>query len=96
MMKIVRYNRIQVSKLIKKIKALKGKPHLNKEKNQSDIIRELNKQYEQLLVASILEDKTKNIIKDISVNDTKVRFQKVQELPFKDLRSLIDPTMFEQ
>ena len=62
--------------LIKKIKALKGKPHLNKEKNQSDIIRELNKQYEQLLVASILEDKTKNIIKDISVNDTKVRFQK--------------------
>ena len=76
--------------LIKKIKALKGKPHLNKEKNQSDIIRELNKQYEQLLVASILEDKTKNIIKDISVNDTKVRFQKVQELPFKDLRSLID------
>ena len=76
--------------LIKKIKALKGKPHLNKENNQSDIIRELNKQYEQLLVASILEDKTKNIIKDISVNDTKVRFQKVQELPFKDLRSLID------
>jgi alanyl-tRNA synthetase len=76
--------------LIKKIKALKGKPHLNKEKNQSDIIRELNKQYEQLLVASILENKTKNIIKDISVNDTKVRFQKVQELPFKDLRSLID------
>jgi len=79
-----------INDLIEKIKTLKGKPHLNKEKNQSDIIRELNKQYEQLLVASILEDKTKNIIKDISVNDTKVRFQKVQELPFKDLRSLID------
>ena len=83
-------NKQIINDLIEKIKTLKGKPHLNKEKNQSDIIRELNKQYEQLLVASILEDKTKNIIKDISVNDTKVRFQKVQELPFKDLRSLID------
>ena len=34
--------------------------------------------------------KTKNIIKDILVNKTKVRFQKVHELPFKDLRSLVD------
>ena len=39
---------------------------------------------------SILDDKEKNIIKDILVNKTKVRFQKVHELPFKDLRSLVD------
>ena len=42
------------------------------------------------MVASILDDKEKNIIKDILVNKTKVRFQKVRELPFKDLRSLVD------
>ena len=79
-----------INNLIEKIKALKEKPYLNKEKNQSDIIKELNKQYEKLLVNSILEDKSKNIISDISINDIKVRFQKIKELPFKDLRSLID------
>jgi alanyl-tRNA synthetase len=79
-----------INNLIEKIKALKEKPYLNKEKNQSDIIKELNKQYEKLLVNSILKDKSKNIISDISVNNIKVRFQKIKELPFKDLRSLID------
>jgi len=79
-----------INNLIEKIKALKEKPCLNKEKNQSDIIKELNKQYEKLLVNSILEDKSKNIISDIYVNNIKVRFQKIKELPFKDLRSLID------
>jgi len=79
-----------INNLIEKIKALKEKPYLNKEKNQSDIIKELNKQYEKILVTSILEDKSKNIINDISVNNIKVRFQKIKELPFKDLRSLID------
>ena len=79
-----------INNLIDKIKALKEKPYLNKEKNQSDIIKELNRQYEKLLVNSILEDKSKNIISDISVNNIKVRFQKIKELPFKDLRSLID------
>ena len=79
-----------INNLIEKIKALNEKPYLNKEKNQSDIIKELNKQYEKLLVNSILEDKSKNIISDISVNNIKVRFQKIKELPFKDLRSLID------
>jgi alanyl-tRNA synthetase len=79
-----------INNLIEKIKVLKEKPYLNKEKNQSDIIKELNKQYEKLLVTSIIEDKSKNIINDISVNNIKVRFQKIKELPFKDLRSLID------
>ena len=79
-----------INDLMEKIKALKEKPYLNKEKNQSDIIKELNKQYEKLLVNSILEDKSKNIISDISINNIKVRFQKIKELPFKDLRSLID------
>ena len=79
-----------INNLIEKIKAFKEKPYLNKEKNQSDIIKELNKQYEKLLVTSILEDKSKNIINDISVNNIKVRFQKIKELPFKNLRSLID------
>ncbi len=83
-------NEEKIYNLISKIKSLKGKPHLNQEKDQNDLIKDLTKQYEKLLVASILENKSKNIVKDISVNSIKVRFQKVYELPFKDLRSLID------
>ena len=37
-----------------------------------------------------MEDKSKNIIKDENIKDIKIRFQKVLELPFKDLRKLID------
>ena len=88
--KVKEINEEKINNLISKIKSLKGKPHLNQERDQNDLIKDLNRQYEKLLVTSILEDKSKNIIKDILVNTIKVRFQKVYELPFKDLRSLID------
>ena len=41
-------------------------------------------------VNSILEDKTKNIIKDEEINGIKVRFQNVDGLPPKELRKLVD------
>ncbi len=79
-----------INELVEKIKELNGKPHLNQKENQVDTIKDLNKQYEKLLVTSILNNKEKNIVKDILVNKIKVRFQKVHELPFKDLRNLVD------
>ena len=54
------------------------------------LIKELSIQLEQLNVKSVLEDKTKNIIKDDTINGIKVRFQKVEDLPPKDLRKLVD------
>ena len=38
----------------------------------------------------MLHDKTKNIIRNEKINGVKVRFQKVQDLPPKDLRKLVD------
>jgi len=66
-----------------------GKPKLDNE-NQKDLIKDLNKQFEQLSVKNILADKSKNIIKDEKINNIKVRFQKVTNLPSKDLRKLVD------
>jgi len=43
-----------------------------------------------LSVGSILDDKTKNIIKDENINGTKVRLQKIKDLPTKELRKLVD------
>ena len=39
---------------------------------------------------SILEDKSKNIIKDEKINGVKLRLQKIDGLPPKELRKLVD------
>ena len=59
-------------------------------KDQLILIKNLNKQLDQISVGSILSDKSKNILKDEKINNINVRFQKVIDLPFKDLRKLID------
>ena len=82
-------NNETIKELSNKIKELGAKPNL-KNKDQLALIKDLNKQLEQISVGSILSDKSKNIIKDESINNIKVRFQKVIDLPFKDLRKLID------
>jgi len=59
-------------------------------KNLKEIIKNQTKQLKQLNVNSVLQDKTKNIINDQKIKDINVRFQKVQDLPPKDLRKLVD------
>jgi len=78
-----------IKNLSEKIISLGGKPNLDND-NQKDLIKDLNKQFDQLLVKDILSDKSKNIIKDEIINNIKVRFQKVIDLPPKDLRKLVD------
>jgi alanyl-tRNA synthetase len=82
-------NEANVKELTLKIIELGGKPNL-KNNNQVSLIKELNKQFDQLSVSSILKDKTKNKINDQVINGIKVRFQNIIDLPFKDLRKLID------
>jgi alanyl-tRNA synthetase len=82
-------NDATVKELTSKIIELGGKPNL-KNNDQVSLIKDLNKQFDQLSVGSILKDKTKNKINDQVINGIKVRFQKILDLPFKDLRKLID------
>ncbi len=78
-----------IKDLTDKIIKLGEKPIIGNQ-DQILIIKDLSRQFEKLSVRSILNDKTKNIIKDMDINNTKVRFQKIFDLPFKDLRKLID------
>ncbi len=78
-----------IKDLTDKIIKLGEKPIVGNQ-DQILIIKDLSRQFEKLSVRSILNDKTKNIIKDMDINNTKVRFQKIFDLPFKDLRKLID------
>ena len=66
-----------------------GKPTLE-ETDQKILIKNLTKQLETILVNSILEDSSKNIIKDEEINGVKLRLQKVEGLPPKELRKLVD------
>ncbi len=78
-----------IKELSSQIVKLGGKPNLEN-KDLKGSIKDLSRQLEQLSVKNVLEDKTKNIINDKIINNTKVRFQKVQDLPPKDLRKLVD------
>ena len=78
-----------IKELTKQIISLGGKPSLDKT-DQKLLIKNLSKQLDTLLVKSILNDKTKNKIKDEEINGIKTRFQNVDGLPPKELRKLVD------
>ena len=78
-----------IKELSEQIIKLGEKPNLDNE-DQKVLIKELSKQLEQLSIKSILDDKSKNIINDKIINGVKIRLQKVEDLPPKDLRKLVD------
>ena len=78
-----------IKNLSEEIIKLGGKPNLYNE-NQKDLIKDLNKQFDQIFIKNVLADKSKNIIKEETINNIKVRSQKVIDLPPKDLRKLVD------
>ena len=82
-------NEAVIKELETKIIKLGGKPNLQNS-DQVALIKDLNRQFDQLSVSSILKDKEKNKINDQIINGFKVRFQNIVDLPFKDLRKLID------
>ena len=78
-----------IKDLSEQIIKLGGKPSLD-QSDQKNLIKNLTKQLETLSVNSILNDKSKNIIKDQDINGIKLRLQKVDDLPPKELRKLVD------
>jgi len=79
----------KIRDLKSKIIKFGGKPNLIN-KNSKVLIKDLTIQYEEFLIKSILSDKNKNIINDENINNIKVRFQKISDLPPKDLRKIVD------
>jgi alanyl-tRNA synthetase len=78
-----------IKDLSDQITNLGGKPSLDEE-DQKVLIKNLTRQLETLSVNSILNDTSKNIINDQKVNNVNIRFQKVSDLPPKELRKLVD------
>ena len=82
-------NEETIKSLSSEITKLGGKP-IKKSDDLKITIKELTKQLEEITVKSILSDKKKNTIKDQNIKKINIRFQKVDDLPFKELRKLVD------
>ncbi len=78
-----------INDLSKQIIRLGGKPNLENDESKS-LIKDLSKQLELLKFTSILKDNSKNKTHDNIINNVNVRFQKVEDLPPKELRKLVD------
>ena len=74
-----------INQIKNQIKSLGGE--INQDEQD---LNKLKNQYEKLLIDSILKDRNKNQVKDEIVNKIKIRFQKIQGFPTKELRSIID------
>jgi len=74
-----------INQIKNQIKSLGGE--INQDEQD---LNKLKNQYEKLLIDSILKDQNKNQVKDEIVNKIKIRFQKIQGFPTKELRSIID------
>ncbi len=82
-------NEETIKSLSSEIAKLGGKP-IKKSEDLKITIKELTKQLEKITVKSILSDKKKNIVKDENIKKINIRFQKIDDLPFKELRRLVD------
>ena len=78
-----------IKELSEQIIKFNEKPILE-ETDQKILIKNLSKQLETISVNLILDDKSRNIIKDTEINGVKLRLQKVEGLPLKELRKLVD------
>ncbi len=67
-----------------------GSPEKDRNEPLNEQLKKLVKQHEKLLINSVLKNKEKNKIKEEIVNKIKIRFQIIQDLPTKELRSVID------
>ncbi len=82
-------NKETIKSLSSEIAKLGGKP-IKKSDDLKITIKELTKQLEEITIKSILSDKKKNIVKDEIIKKINIRFQKIDDLPFKELRRLVD------
>tara|TARA_B110000211_G_scaffold144880_1_gene165306 strand:+ start:48 stop:2723 length:2676 start_codon:yes stop_codon:yes gene_type:complete len=80
----------EIQLIKRELDTLKVKPNFNEEVKPVENLKNLNKQLDQIKVKNIINDKSKNIINDNRIEDFIFRYQTVQDLPSKELRTIVD------
>ena len=80
----------KINKFINQIKKMKAKPVNLSGLSNEEKLKVLTKQFKEVTLKYVLNDKNLNQFRDIKVKGIKVRFQKVYDYPPSLLRNLID------
>ena len=83
-------NKDQLEKIKKELLGYKIKPDYNESNDFVENLKILTKQLEKLKIQNVINDKSKNIIKDKKTGKFILRQQFLNDFPPKELRSIID------
>ena len=74
----------------KELELLRVKPNYNDDIKLEENLKNLTKQINQIKIKNIINDKTKNTVKDKKINNFILRYQVLTDLPSKELRNIVD------
>jgi len=80
----------EINSIKNELKSFNIKPNYNENNELGENLKNLIKQLEQIKIQNIINDKTKNIVKDTKLSKFILRYQVLDELPSKELRSIVD------
>jgi alanyl-tRNA synthetase len=80
----------QIDLIKKELLKYKAKPNFSEDLKLAENVKNLNKQLAQIQIQNIINDKSKNIIKDKKVGIITLRQQILTGLPSKELRTMVD------
>jgi alanyl-tRNA synthetase len=80
----------QINITNKELKKLKVLPKYNELLGLNENLKNLNKQLDEIKIKSIIEDKSKNIIKDKKFKNFILRYQVLNDFPSRELRNIVD------
>ena len=80
----------QINSIKDELKKINIKPNYNNDLSLAENLKNINKQFNQIKIKNIVNDKNKNIIKDKRIGNFQLRYQVIKDLPSKELRNIVD------
>jgi alanyl-tRNA synthetase len=80
----------EINSIKNELKSFNIKPNYNENNELGENLKNLIKQLEQIKIQNIINDKTKNIVKDTKLSNFILRYQVLDEFPSKELRNIVD------
>jgi alanyl-tRNA synthetase len=80
----------QINSIKKELESLNITPNYHENIKLGENLKNLIKQIEQIKIKNIINDKTKNVVKDKKIKNYILRYQVITGLPSKELRNVVD------
>ena len=80
----------EINSIKKELQLLNSIPNYNEDIKLDENLKNLTKQIELIKIKNIINDKTRNVVKDKKINNFFLRHQVLTDLPSKELRNIVD------